>query len=151
MKRSRYFLVYRSQNHSYVRFVLMALPLLCLCLALETGFSFLYYAAAGTVLLCIPFLALLYAVLRVDNRGVHLLRLFCRPRTLLWTDIRCHGVLTVPYLGSGTPAYLQYVSRNPVPGSITKQGTLPKLTDDFLFATVQPGLAEAMQSYQADL
>ena len=144
----RYFLVYYSVSHSYLRTVLIILPMLMLYLALETQFSFLYFAAAAVLVICFPFLAMLFAVLRVDSRGVHLLRLFRRSVSFVWEDIRFYGELCCPYLGSTVPAQLYYVSRQPVSPSIMDSNTLPRLTADFLYATMQPKLAEIIAYYR---
>ena len=143
----RYFLVYRSVSHSYLRTVLILLPLLMLYLALDTQLSFLFFVTAGVLIICFPFLAMLFAILRVDSRGVHLLRLFRRSISLVWEDIHFHGELCCPYLGSSMPAQLYYVSRQPVSPSTVDSNALPKLTTDFLYATMQPMLAETIAYY----
>ena len=143
----RYFLVYRSVSHSYLRTVLILLPLLMLYLALDTQLSFLFFVIAGVLIICFPFLAMLFAILRVDSRGVHLLRLFRRSISLVWEDIHFHGELCCPYLGSSMPAQLYYVSRQPVSPSTVDSNALPKLTADFLYATMQPKLAETIAYY----
>ena len=144
---SRYFLIYRSSSHSYLCFVLMALPLFCFWLAVETGFAFLCAVAAILLLLCLGFLIPLCSLLRIDNTGVRLVRLVGKRFFLPWEEIRYHGMLHISYYGSPTAAEIFYVSRKPLPRGITAQGTLPKLTEDFLFASIQPGLAEALTQY----
>lgn len=143
----RYFPVYRSPSHSYLRFVLIALPLFCSWLAAETGFSFLYAVAVLMAPVCLSFLVLLCPVLRLDEQGVSLIRLFGKKHHLSWQDIRFHGSVRIRIYGSQTAQELFYISRKPLPSGFTAQGTLPKLTKDFLFATVQPGLAEAIARF----
>ena len=151
MKPRRYFPVYRSASHSYLRFLLLAFPLLAFYLAQLTGFSFLYLVAAGTLCLCLPFLVMLCAVVRIDTKGVHLIRLLHKTVSLPWADIRYCGVLTVPYLGSAAPAQLQYFSRESVSSAIAAQKALPRLTEKFLYAAAQPGLQEAVELYRVAL
>lgn len=146
-KRANFFLVYRSASHAYLRLLLFGFPWLCVALAGYTHFSLLYAAAACLFLICYPFLISLCAVLRLDDSGVHLLRPF-KSQHLSWEDVRFTGVLTIRYMGSAAPAYLQYFSKKPVSGSVAAQGHLPQPTGDFLFAAVQPGLEEAVAQYR---
>jgi len=145
--KTRYFLIYRSPSHSYLCFLLIAFPLFTFWLAGETRFSFLYMVAVFLLPLCLGFLAQLCAFLRIDEKGVRLIRLFDKSHALGWEEIRYYGALRIPYYGSSASAEIFYFSRKPVAGDLTVRGTLPRLTEDFLFATTQPGLAEAIGHY----
>lgn len=147
MKSARRFLVYRSVSHTYVRYLLAVFPLLSIVLADYTGFSFLYLAAAVLFLASCPFLTMLYSVLKVDNNGLHLLRPFRKTWFIPWEDVLCSGTIRKPYVGGQKSFELLYFSKKPVAAqTLLPQISLPQLTEDFLFAAVQPGLQEAIET-----
>ena len=148
MKKISRFLILNSPIHAYTR--IYAVFVLCLligvCLYISRPFLFLCPLICSPILLYAEWI--LWSIVEFDSNGIYWNRPFGKRHCIPWSAILCAGEINIGVSFARTKAL--YFSTTPVDlKEMRKSDTLPKLTDSFVFVTIQPGVYEALSQHDS--
>lgn len=150
-KEHSFLLVYYSSGFSYGRVLIPLMPIIALAVSFETRLEILYLISLFLYLILFPYKLLLFTRISFDCDGICVSIPLRKRFSMSWHDV--HFVGTNNQTPAGQHQTISYVYFSKMPVNIQKirnSISLPQLTDDFLFVTIQPELKERLSQFMTD-